>query len=153
MLNASKKPSLIKATLATLHAFLSWIPLGYIFESNLVEVLLTLFPQAPFRNAALQCLTEVRHSPLVWRGICMCKRTLDCGHCRYSMQTSRVDQYSFGIRCDKVLQAPNASQPVRLSWVADVCRTYAVRCNEKQGSTALADAWGHSHTHVLACAT
>ena len=59
VLNASKKPSLIKATLATLHAFLSWIPLGYIFESNLVEVLLTLFPQAPFRNASLQCLTEV----------------------------------------------------------------------------------------------
>ena len=63
VLNASKKPSLIKATLATLHAFLSWIPLGYIFESNLVEVLLTLFPQAPFRNASLQCLTEVRRSP------------------------------------------------------------------------------------------
>ena len=59
VLNASKKPSLIKATLATLHAFLSWIPLGYIFESNLVEVLLTLFPQAPFRNPSLQCLTEV----------------------------------------------------------------------------------------------
>ena len=64
VLNASKKPSLIKATLATLHAFLSWIPLGYIFESNLVEVLLTLFPQAPFRNASLQCLTEVRYSSL-----------------------------------------------------------------------------------------
>lgn len=67
VLNASKKPSLIKATLATLHAFLSWIPLGYIFESNLVEVLLTLFPQAPFRNAALQCLTEVRLPPLLWQ--------------------------------------------------------------------------------------
>jgi exportin-1 len=63
VLNASKKPSLIKATLATLHAFLSWIPLGYIFESNLVEVLLTLFPQAPFRNPSLQCLTEV---PIRW---------------------------------------------------------------------------------------
>ena len=67
VLNASKKPSLIKATLATLHAFLSWIPLGYIFESNLVEVLLTLFPQAPLRNAALQCLTEVRPPALLWQ--------------------------------------------------------------------------------------
>lgn len=32
----------------------------YIFESNMVQLLLGLFPQAPFRNVALQCLTEVR---------------------------------------------------------------------------------------------
>ena len=36
------------------------VPLGYIFESNLVEVLLRLFPQPPFRNVTLQCLAEVR---------------------------------------------------------------------------------------------
>lgn len=35
------------------------VPLGYIFESNLVEVLLRLFPQPPFRNVTLQCLAEV----------------------------------------------------------------------------------------------
>lgn len=33
---------------------------GYIFESQMVDALLSLFPQAPFRNVALQCLTEVR---------------------------------------------------------------------------------------------
>ena len=60
MLSASRKTDLIKATLATLHAYLSWVPLGYIFESNIVEVLLSLFPQQPYRNVALQCLTEVR---------------------------------------------------------------------------------------------
>ena len=38
VLNASQKPDLIRATLATLHAFLSWVPLGYIFESNVIEV-------------------------------------------------------------------------------------------------------------------
>lgn len=32
---------------------------SYIFESNMVQLLLGLFPQAPFRNVALQCLTEV----------------------------------------------------------------------------------------------
>jgi len=32
---------------------------GYIFESQLVNLLLGLFPQAPYRNVALQCLTEV----------------------------------------------------------------------------------------------
>lgn len=48
-----------RATLAALHAFLSWIPLGYIFESNLVEILLKRFPQPAYRNLALQCLTEV----------------------------------------------------------------------------------------------
>ena len=38
VLSMSQRPELIRATLATLHAFLSWIPLGYIFESALVGV-------------------------------------------------------------------------------------------------------------------
>lgn len=59
VLNASQKPDLIRATLATLHAYLSWVPLGYIFEFNIMDVLLKLFPQPPFRNVTLQCLTEV----------------------------------------------------------------------------------------------
>ena len=62
VLNASTRATLIRATLETLHAYLSWVPLAYIFESNLVEVLLKLFPQPPYRNTALQCLTEVRCS-------------------------------------------------------------------------------------------
>lgn len=60
VLNASTRPELIKSTLSTLHAFLSWVPLGYIFEkSNMIEVLLRLFPQPAFRNITLQCLAEV----------------------------------------------------------------------------------------------
>ena len=39
VLSMSQRPELIRATLATLHAFLSWIPLGYIFESALVSTL------------------------------------------------------------------------------------------------------------------
>jgi len=37
VLEKANKPSLIKATLNTLLRFLNWIPLGYIFETNLVE--------------------------------------------------------------------------------------------------------------------
>lgn len=59
VLSISQRPELIRATLATLHAFLSWIPLGYIFESPLLDTLLNLFPAAAYRNLALQCLTEV----------------------------------------------------------------------------------------------
>lgn len=59
VLNASQKQDLIRATLSTLNAFLSWVPLGYILESNIVDVLLMLFPQTPYRNLSLQCLTEV----------------------------------------------------------------------------------------------
>ena len=55
----SQKPDLIRATLSTLHVYLSWVPIGYIFSSNMVEQLLKLFPQAPYRNVAIQCLTEV----------------------------------------------------------------------------------------------
>ena len=59
VLNSSQRADLIRATLATLNAFLSWVPLGYIFESNIIDTLLRLFPQPPFRNIALQCLAEV----------------------------------------------------------------------------------------------
>lgn len=55
----TRKVELVRATLDTLNAYLTWVPLGYIFESNLVELLLQLFPQPSFRNVALQCLTEV----------------------------------------------------------------------------------------------
>ncbi len=59
-LEHSSKPDLIRATLTTLHAFLSWVPLGFIFESSLVDMLLKLFPAPAYRNVALQCLTEAR---------------------------------------------------------------------------------------------
>ena len=59
VLNGGAARELVRATLATLNAFLSWVPLGYIFESNVVDVLLRLLPQPPLRNLALQCLTEV----------------------------------------------------------------------------------------------
>lgn len=59
VLNNTRKPELIRATLETLSVYLTWVPLGYIFEGNLLEMLLQLFPQGPFRNVALQCLTEV----------------------------------------------------------------------------------------------
>ncbi|QCE12211.1 exportin-1 [Vigna unguiculata] len=50
VLSASQRTELICATLSTLHAFLSWIPLGYIFESPLLETLLKFFPSS--------CLSE-----------------------------------------------------------------------------------------------
>ncbi|GMH19677.1 hypothetical protein Nepgr_021518 [Nepenthes gracilis] len=59
VLSASQRMELIRATLSTLHAFLSWIPLGYIFESPLLETLLKFFPVPAYRNLTLLCLTEV----------------------------------------------------------------------------------------------
>ncbi|XP_022744977.1 protein EXPORTIN 1A-like isoform X7 [Durio zibethinus] len=59
ILSASQRTELIRATLSTLHAFLSWIPLGYIFESTLLETLVKFFPVPSYRNLTLQCLTEV----------------------------------------------------------------------------------------------
>ncbi|AES93816.2 hypothetical protein MtrunA17_Chr5g0395621 [Medicago truncatula] len=59
VLSVSQRTELIRATLSTLHAFLSWIPLGYIFESPLLETLLKFFTMQAYRNLTLQCLTEV----------------------------------------------------------------------------------------------
>ncbi|KNA06335.1 hypothetical protein SOVF_182050 isoform B [Spinacia oleracea] len=58
VLSASQRTELIRATLSTLHAFLSWIPLGYIFESPLLETLLKFFSVPAYRNLTLQCLSE-----------------------------------------------------------------------------------------------
>jgi len=58
-LEHSSKADLTRATLSTLQVFLSWVPLGYIFESTLLDVLLRLFPAPAFRTLALQCLTEI----------------------------------------------------------------------------------------------
>jgi exportin-1 len=50
ILGASQKESLLLATLETLQRFLTWIPLGYIFETPLTSVLISkFFPAAAFR--------------------------------------------------------------------------------------------------------
>lgn len=56
----SQKPSLLAMTLQTLLRFLNWIPLGYIFETQMVERLVQKFlPVQLFRNDTLACLTEI----------------------------------------------------------------------------------------------
>jgi len=65
VLEKAQKTSLIKATLETLLRFLNWIPLGYIFETAIIDLLLTrvsllwLFPPLVPR------LTTINHS--FWR--------------------------------------------------------------------------------------
>jgi exportin-1 len=56
----SQNVSLINVTLETLLRFLNWIPLGYIFETDLIEHLIFTFLVKPaFRNVTLKCLTEI----------------------------------------------------------------------------------------------
>jgi len=60
VLENSLKPSLLRVTLQTLQRFLTWIPLGYIFRTTLIEKLVNkYFPEPMFRNEALECLTEI----------------------------------------------------------------------------------------------
>jgi exportin-1 len=40
--------------------FLNWIPLGYIFETNIIDTLRSRFLEEPeFRNVTMKCLTEI----------------------------------------------------------------------------------------------
>lgn len=56
----STKKELLEATLQTLLRFMSWIPLGYIFQTQLVELLVMKFFASPaFRCDALHCLNEI----------------------------------------------------------------------------------------------
>uniref|UniRef100_A0A7S2AWL8 Importin N-terminal domain-containing protein n=1 Tax=Octactis speculum TaxID=3111310 RepID=A0A7S2AWL8_9STRA len=60
VLNASQRPTLINGTLLTLQRFLTWIPLGFIFETQIINLLTTkFFPVPQFRNACLECLAEI----------------------------------------------------------------------------------------------
>ncbi|KAL1462770.1 hypothetical protein WDU94_014579 [Cyamophila willieti] len=60
VLETSSNASLVGATLETLLRFLNWIPLGYIFETNLISTLIEKFLNVPlFRNVTLKCLTEI----------------------------------------------------------------------------------------------
>jgi len=60
ILENSQDPNLLTTTLQTLLRFLQWIPIGYIFETKLIETLsVKFFPVAPFQNDTLRCLTEI----------------------------------------------------------------------------------------------
>eukprot|EP00049_Salpingoeca_infusionum_P018286 m.356524 g.356524 ORF g.356524 m.356524 type:complete len:1068 (-) comp17567_c0_seq1:423-3626(-) len=52
--------SLIHQTLQTLLRFLSWIPIGYVFDTELVPTLVERFLNTDqFRNVTLECLAEI----------------------------------------------------------------------------------------------
>jgi len=60
VLSNSTNEQLLVVSLKTLLCFLSWIPVGYIFETSMVDLLLKkFFPVPSFRNTALACLTEI----------------------------------------------------------------------------------------------
>ncbi|KAL9065453.1 MAG: hypothetical protein Q9161_008214 [Pseudevernia consocians] len=60
VLSTANQTSLINATLETLLRFLNWIPLGFIFETPIIDTLRSRFLEVPeFRNISLKCLTEI----------------------------------------------------------------------------------------------
>lgn len=60
VLAKSNHVPLLQVTLQTLLRFLSWIPLGFIFETDLIETLVTKFLAANvFKNDTLSCLSEI----------------------------------------------------------------------------------------------
>lgn len=59
VLDKATRPSLIVATLNTILKYMQWIPLGYIFETELLTLLTNKFLSPPdTRTIALKCLTE-----------------------------------------------------------------------------------------------
>lgn len=60
ILELANRPSLILATLEALLRFLKWIPLGYVFQTNLLETLCTRFlNDIKYRAVCMSCLTEI----------------------------------------------------------------------------------------------
>lgn len=72
------KLSLIKSCLETLYAFLNWIPLYFIFTSQLIEnALLPLIDHNHFRNLTIKCLTEIVLIPITLTNEEEAKQTKD----------------------------------------------------------------------------
>ncbi|KAE9406580.1 Crm1-F1 [Gymnopus androsaceus JB14] len=64
VLKEAGKVTLLKATLETLSRFLSWMPLGYIFETELLQLLVDRFLEdAEYRNITLRCAAEIANLP------------------------------------------------------------------------------------------
>jgi exportin-1 len=60
VLQKSEDPALLTITIKTLLRFLMWIPVGYIFETSLIETLaVRFFPVSIFQNDTLKCLSEI----------------------------------------------------------------------------------------------
>ncbi|KAA8495821.1 Protein EXPORTIN 1A [Porphyridium purpureum] len=55
----STHKSLVCQSLQTLEKFLMWIPLGYIYETDLIEDLIKFFGVPYLRNASLRCMVEI----------------------------------------------------------------------------------------------
>lgn len=60
----TSRPGLLVATLNTLERFLSWIPLGFIFETRLIESLVEFMAAPSLRYATLRCLREIAALPI-----------------------------------------------------------------------------------------
>ena len=58
------RPSLVRACLETLNAFLSWIPMYFIIYTDLIDKLVLMFPSDLLRNHALACLVEIASLPI-----------------------------------------------------------------------------------------
>jgi len=60
ILQSADSPDLVYRTLRTLHGFLSWVPVGFVFENNLIELITERFMPFPnFRSLCVQCLVEI----------------------------------------------------------------------------------------------
>ena len=60
VLTTADSVPLVRSTLETLLRFLNWIPLGFIFETKLIDTLIGRFLELDqFRNVTLKCLTEI----------------------------------------------------------------------------------------------
>lgn len=156
VLNVSQRPELIRATLSTLHAYLSWVPVGYIFESNIVEMLLRLFPQPPFRNIALQCLTEV-FAVSSWKTLnyFAMERSVDFGMWNSTMGTTSGNTPLHGKCVSKAVLCTSLIWCSTVSCVGKFRRLQNVVCSvglSNNSSTSPPIPPTHTHTHILTVA-
>lgn len=61
---ASTRPKVVKAALSTLSRYISWIPLGYVFETEIMKTAVLCLGLPNVANEALRCCVEIANLPV-----------------------------------------------------------------------------------------
>ncbi|CAD5232029.1 unnamed protein product [Bursaphelenchus xylophilus] len=110
ILQSSDNADLVYATLRTLHGFLSWAPVGFIFENSLIELITGRFMPFPnFRSLCVQCLIEISGIDISGEpryGVrldIMFKNVMSVLSDQIPIETDIADSYSRGQNADQQL--------------------------------------------------
>lgn len=112
------RPSLVTATLQTLLKFLNWIPLMYVFNTNIIDQLVNVFFPVRHRRLTLPAASrlmccQIAHSSWLWPAQYAQEPQFRNDALKCLTEIAGLDPRDIGERCDTVSAA---APPCRCCW-------------------------------------